>query len=167
MSNKPILTASGRRIVLLVILLIVSNFLLRQSMPSGLVLDLKFAYSSAEAYESLENMGEELRKDYLKCLLIFDIPYMLIYTSLFIQLFNLYWMGSKIRFLCFGPIVFDFFENATIYTMIQIFPAHSPLFGFGASFFTSVKWVAVAIVVGLILLGLFKRFVLSERQGLL
>ncbi|WP_139316599.1 hypothetical protein [Algoriphagus marinus] len=167
MAKNSSLNLSGRSIVLLVCLFIFFNMMLKQTMPPSLVLDLKFAYSASEAYQALDIMGEEMRKDYIKCLLIFDIPYMLIYTLLFIQLFNFLWKGSQVRLVCVGVLVFDFFENLMIYSMIQIFPDYSSFLGFGASFFTSTKWVFVGIMVALSLIGALKKIFSHERQGLL
>lgn len=167
MKKYPYLNFSVQTIFLLVCLLIFFNTMLKQTMPPNLVLDLKFAYSAPEAYQILRNMGEEMRNDYLKCLLIYDIPYMLIYTTLFIKFFNFLWKGYQFHIFCLGVLFFDFFENLTIYRMIIVFPDYSSFLGISASFFTSTKWVLVGIVVALMLIGALKKIFSQERQGLL
>ncbi len=157
----------GRSIIVLVVLFLTFNSLLKNTIPPNVVLDLKFGYSAKAAYMTLSEMGPEMRQAYLKCLLIFDILYMVIYTLLFIQLLNFLWKDTRLYLFCVGVLIFDLFENLTIYSMIQIFPDYSSFLGISASFFTSSKWVFVAIVITLSLVGAFKKIFFNERQGLL
>jgi hypothetical protein len=76
----------GRSIFVLVALFFTFNLLAKNTIPSEAVLDLKFGYSAKATYLTLSDIGAEMRQAYIKCLLIFNIPYLLIYTLLFIQL---------------------------------------------------------------------------------
>ncbi len=136
-------------------------------MPPELVLDLKFAYSAQEAYQSLQEMGESRRSDYITCLLIFDIPYMVIYSLLFIQLLNFLWKDNRFQIICFGILGFDLLENVAVFILVNIFPVYSPAFGFVASFFTSAKWICVGILVLVVFVGALKRLFSKDRRGIL
>jgi len=92
---------------------------------------------------------------------------MVIYTLLFIQLLNFLWKDTRLQLFCVGVLIFDLFENLTIYSMIQIFPDYSSFLGISASFFTSSKWVFVTIVITLSLVGAVKKIFSNKRQGLL
>ena len=161
------LILGGRSIFVLVALFLTFNFLIKNTIPSEVVLDLKFGYSAKAAYLTLSDMGAEMRKAYIKCLLIFDIPYMVIYTLLFIQLLNFLWKDTRIQLVCIGILIFDFFENLAIYGMIQIFPNYSSFLGFTASFFTIGKWILVSIVTTLVIVGAVKKIFYNQRQSLL
>lgn len=161
------LILGGRSIIVLFVLFITFNSLLKSMIPSEVVLDLKFGYSAKAAYLALSEMGPEMRQAYLKCLLIFDIPYMVIYTLLFIQLLNFLWRDTRIQLFCIGVLIFDFFENLIIYMMIQTFPDYSSFLGISASFFTSSKWIFVSIVIILCIVGAIKKIFLNQRHGLL
>lgn len=157
----------GRSIIVLVVLFLLFNSLLKNTIPPEAVLDLKFGYSAKAAYLTLFEMGPEMRKAYVKCLLIFDIPYMVIYTLLFIQLLNFLWKDARIQLFCVVVLLFDFLENLTIHSMIQIFPDYSSFLGISASIFTSAKWVFVGIVITLSLVGAIKKIFLNQRHGVL
>lgn len=161
------LILGAKSIIVLVALFLTFNSLMKNTIPPESVLDLKFAYSARTAYSMLSEMGEEMRRAYVKCLLFLDIPYMVIYTLLFIQLLNYLWTDTRIQLFCVGILIFDFFENLTIYSMIQIFPDYSSFLGFSASFFTSSKWVFVGVVVLLSIVGAIKKIFSIERQGML
>lgn len=157
----------GKSILVLVVLFLVLNSLMKNTISTDLVLDLKFGYSAREAYSILESMGPEVRQAYLKCLLIFDLPYMVIYTLLFIQLFNFLFKDNRIQVFTLGILIFDFLENLTIFSMIQIFPDYSSFLGFSASFFTSAKWIFVALVITLSIVGAVFKIFSKKRQGFL
>jgi hypothetical protein len=161
------LILGGRSIIVLVVLFLTFNSLMKNTIPPEVVLDLKFGYSAKAAYLTLADMGVEMRQAYIKCLLIFDIPYMVIYTLLFIQLLNFLWKDTRIQLFSIGILIFDFFENLAIYIMIQIFPDYSSFMGFSASFFTSSKWILVSIVITLSIVGAVKKIFSNQRQGLL
>jgi hypothetical protein len=157
----------GKSIIALVVLFLVFNSLMKNTIPPEVVLDLKFGYSAQTAYSTLSEMGKEMRQAYLKCLLFYDIPYMVIYTLLFIQLLNFLWKDFRVQLICIGVLIFDFFENVTIYSMIQTLPDYSPFLGLSASFFTSAKWIFVTIVIILSFVGALKKIFSNERPGIL
>ena len=53
-----------------------------------------------------------------------------------------------------GAFVFDLFENATIVTLLSIFPSQPVALGWLLFVFTTVKWLFAGISILLILLGL-------------
>lgn len=161
------LILGGRSIIVLVVLFLTFNSLMKNTIPPEVVLDLKFGYSAKAAYLTISDMSAEMRQAYIRCLLLFDIPYMVIYTLLFIQLLNFLWKDTRIQLFCVGILIFDFFENLTIYSMIQIFPDYSSFLGFSSSFFTSSKWILVGIVITLSIVGAVKKIFSNQRQGLL
>jgi len=167
MFKKFNLILGGRSIAILIFLFVFFNVMLKQTISAELVLDLKFGYTASDAYQVLQEMGQEQREAYLRCLLLFDIPYMVIYTLLFIQLFNFLWKEKGFQLFCLGILVFDLLENFMILMMIQTFPDYSSFLGFSASFFTSAKWVLVGVAVVLCLVGVFKKIFSNQRQGLL
>ena len=143
-------------IFVLVILFFLINILMKNTVPPEYVLDLQFHYTAVEAYLRLELMGQELRDSYMKCLLIFDMLYMVIYTLLVSRTLLYLWGHQKLDWVCMAVLFSDFLENISVLYLLNTFPVYSFKGGFLASFFTTTKWVFVGMIIMLLLGGLFR-----------
>gem|GEM_PF-2294556 len=66
------------KLFVLVILFFFINILMKNTLPPEYVLDLRFHYTATKVYQGLGLMGQELRDSYMKCLIVFDMIYMII-----------------------------------------------------------------------------------------
>jgi hypothetical protein len=60
----------------------------------------------------------------------------------------------KLNVVPFGAFVFDMLENATIVTLLSIFPAQPMALGWLLFLLTTVKWLFAFASIALILVGL-------------
>jgi hypothetical protein len=163
--NAAVFEFLSRKItlVLLLLLLVGFNFLLAHFYPKEHALDLKFAYASDEAYESLSRLGPIQRDDYLLSILVLDMPYLIAYSSFLSGISFRIW---KLRRVCVPVLLTlsaDFFENLSVIQMLNHYPqklSHWVLF---ASFCTTSKWVFVGMTFLVIGLGGFRKYFLKER----
>ncbi|MDN3202535.1 hypothetical protein [Algoriphagus sediminis] len=141
----------------LVLLFILFNILLTRTMPADLVLDLRFLYTPEILFDSLSKMGESGREQYWKGIIYLDMPYILVYTYLFCRILKNLWSGSQLYYLTIGVAFADLFENLLMLYHIQTFPEISEFLGYLTSLFTSLKWIMVVSMFGLIIIGLVRR----------
>ncbi len=125
-------------------------------------LDIMFAYSPEDAYEMIKGIEDEGRQNYLKGLLLVDYIYPVIY-SLFLgfSIFLLY----KNTLLSISPLLIllsDYLENTGIIIMLSLYPSEIRSIAMTTSFFTSLKWTLVLIVILVIITGLIRRAVKKE-----
>lgn len=151
-----------RNLLLLFALFILANVLLGQFMPKEHALDLKFAYSSDEAFAALANLNDEERSNYKLGILAFDMPYLVIYGLFFSGILFKLWKKKWVALIPTAVAIFDLLENILVLQILKIFPDQN--FGLAqfASVFTTGKWVMAGFLLVLILVGLF----ISIRNGM-
>lgn len=145
-----------RYLVLLGALLVGFNILLAQFMPKEHALDLKFAYSPTEAYDSISHLEEKDRVQYAWAILFFDMPYLMAYACFFSGLLFRLKTNQRNLAIPFLVALFDFFENSGILYLLSIFPEESILTATIASISSTGKWILVVILLFLVLLGIVK-----------
>jgi hypothetical protein len=131
-------------------------------LPADKVLDLRFAYSVQEAYEAIGMLDLETRRIYRIGIWALDLPYMFIYGLLFSGLLFKIWDTQKVLILPIGVVLMDFFENLMVLRILKIYPLENQVLATFASFFTTCKWLLVALMVLTIFYGLFHNFFLRK-----
>ncbi|MBL8051459.1 MAG: hypothetical protein JNM46_09570 [Anaerolineales bacterium] len=131
---------------------------------TGLIqpLDLMMFATPDKTFAMIERYGDSGRVFYRNVELTADIVYPIIYLFAFSLLIS--WLlkrgtapNSNLRKWNVAPVgafVFDLFENATIVTLLSIFPSQPVILGWLLFIFTAVKWLFAGISILLILLGL-------------
>jgi len=125
------------------------------------VLDLKFGFTTDEAYNMLSAYGEEGRKYYLFAEAVIDVIYPLIYTITNVLLLSYVFKrgfapSSFMQQLNIFPTlatIGDFAENAGIITMLNTFPERADAAARFASTAGIFKWIAFGISIALFLIG--------------
>lgn len=130
-------------------------------MPKDYALDLMFAYTPEEAFMALSHLDLEQRKLYRFGIWALDMPYMIIYCFLFSGFLLKIYNNKKMVLLPATIMLMDFFENITVLRMLKLFPIQDNSLALIASSFTTLKWVLVGMLVGLIVYGLIS--VLNAR----
>ncbi|TNF42182.1 MAG: hypothetical protein EP311_05770 [Cytophagales bacterium] len=152
-----------RWLILLGLLLIGFNILLAQYMPSEHALDLQFAYSPEQAYDSLSFLDAAERSQYGWAVTVFDMPYLVAYALFFSGL--LYRLRGKKGAWLLPALVafFDLLENLSILYLLKVFPEKSNWVALVASFSSTSKWVFVFILLTLVAVAVIKSF--SKRNN--
>jgi len=159
------LSKSSSLLVLLV-LFILFNLLLNYFMPRDLALDVRFAYSANEAYDSLKSMGPKVRENYLIVIWALDTAYMVVYLLLF-SAFMVRFMKSKaLAIFPFLVFILDLCENLMVTILLIKFPVENQVLGFIASFFTTSKWLVVGFFSVSFISYLIRNYVLKNQPDL-
>lgn len=120
-------------------------------------LDLLFSYTPQEAYALIESYGN-FRGRYAFMSMTADTIYPILYTLLFMvlimQLCKVFWPKDlKKQWIALVPLlafVFDILENASIITMLRSYPERHDTIAQMSSLCTSLKWLSVGLVFGII-----------------
>lgn len=140
------------------------NILLSHFMPKEYALDLKFAYTFQEVIFSMDSMGMDSRHLYSIGVWTLDFPYLVVYSLFFVGvLFRLYGKKTFI-FLPLGIALMDLIENILVLRILKTFPELDKLLVQAASFFTTFKWILVAVMMTIVLIGLVRMLVLKKHS---
>jgi len=124
------------------------------------ILDSRFNYTAQEAWNYFEAYGEEGRALYRQLQWV-DFFYPLCYTGLLLSLiYLLYEKSSKLLLISLLPIVamfFDYAENTALFYVNTHFPNVDRLVLEWASWFTGIKFSALAFSIFLILGKFFQK----------
>ena len=143
-------------LIVLFALVILFNVLLSFFMPKDQALDLKFAYTFGEAYQSIETMDLETRQIYRLGVWTLDFPYMILYSLAFYGLLFKIWGNRGFIKLPFLIALMDLGENLLVIKILNSFPDVNKSMAILASVFTTSKWILVGVLMLFILGGLFK-----------
>ncbi|MDO9552906.1 hypothetical protein [Rhodonellum sp.] len=152
--------SSGKNILILFVAFFVFNmFLFPYYIPINEPLDLKFAYSSKQAYQLIEGYGETDRQIYANCLIYIDFVYPVIYGLMFsFLLFRI----KKSVILAQIPLLAslaDFIENIGIITLLQYFPGKNLLLAGMTSMFTTLKWFSIMASLSILAILLVQKLI--------
>ncbi|TFV94341.1 hypothetical protein E4S40_09930 [Algoriphagus kandeliae] len=150
-SDKKILIA-------LFFLLVALNLSLSFFMPKDHALDLKFAYTFSEAYQSLSEMDLDTRKFYRFGIWALDFPYMIVYSLFFAGILYRFWRSQTLITLPFLVAAFDLFENLIVLRILKLFPEPNRLLTLLASGFTTLKWLTVGVMVLVLIVGVWRYY---------
>lgn len=131
-------------------------------MPKDHALDLKFAYSAQEAYDSILQLDESELSRYKVGILGLDMPYIVFYGLFFSGVLLKLWKSQWTILIPMTIMVMDFFENLMVLQILNHLPEQRLSLGSMASFFTTGKWIFVSILGLSILLGLVKKVFLRK-----
>ena len=125
-------------------------------------LDLMMFATPDKTFAMIERYGDSGRAFYRNVELTADIVYPIIYLFAFGLLIS--WLFKrglssnhslrKWNVAPVGAFVFDLLENATIVTLLSIFPSQPVILGWLLFIFTAIKWLFAGVSIVLILLGL-------------
>lgn len=155
-------------ILMFIALVIYFVVLPRINIDNQEILDTKFFYSSAKAYEVIDEKSKVFRIKYVLSALTIDIIFPIIYSLLFgILLTNLLQdivstesIWYNFRLIPFLGGVSDILENICISFLILRYPVKYPIIAIASSQFTSIKWIIfTSSLVSIIILGI-RRFIL-------
>ncbi len=132
-------------------------FLLPHNIFSNM-LDLELFYSKENVVENFSAMGPEGRSIYVLSSLLIDTVYPILYLSLFLGAYFKLFRSSKV--ILFFPVTafsFDILENLQITRLNLNFPNINEAHVYLSSMTTSLKWIAIAITVLVLIYGIIKR----------
>ena len=122
------------------------------------MLDLEFFYSKENVIENFSTMGPDGRSIYVLSSLLLDTVYPILYLSLFHGAYFKLFSSSKVILLVpITAFIFDIFENLQITRLNLNFPHISETHVYLSSMTTSLKWIAIAITVSVLMYGIIKR----------
>ena len=137
-------------------------------------LDLYLSYSPGQAYEYLGALGDNGRIAYARMELTTDLVFPVVYSlglavALRLVARKLH-SSSRLQPLCLFPmliVIADWCENLSLAGVIHDFPVRHDVIVNVASFFTSLKWTLIILVVmTLFITGAFVvRKQLLDKQG--
>ncbi len=129
--------------------------------PHGIfwnMIDLYFSYSSEDVFKSFYRMGGDGRHFYFYTTLIIDTIYPMLYTSLILGSYvNLFKNQSYILIIPVLTFTLDILENINIIYMNLNYLMLNEIQVTVASNITSLKWIAIFIMILLLTYGLFKK----------
>ena len=132
-------------------------FLLPHNIFSNM-LDLELFYSKENVIENFSTMGPDGRSIYVLSTLLLDTVYPILYLSLFLGAYFKLFRSSKV--ILFVPVTafsFDILENLQITRLNLNFPNINEAHVYLSSMTTSLKWIAIAITVLVLIYGIIKR----------
>lgn len=126
------------------------------------ILDVRFGFSSADAYETLEAIGQEGRNKYLFFLAVIDSIYPLVYGSLLILTAGFLLRRTLnesndfriLNLVAIDAVIFDYLENLGIIYMISRYPSRADGVATLASVSGMIKWIMIILAICVILFGL-------------
>ena len=132
-------------------------FLLPHNIFSNM-LDLEFFYSKENVIENFSTMGPDGRSIYVLSSLLLDTVYPILYLSLFLgAYFKLFRSSKSILLVPITAFSFDILENLQITRLNLNFPNINETYVYLSSMTTSLKWIAIAITVSVLMYGIIKR----------
>ena len=152
--------ATWRNVALLLALIALINGLLFWSFSSNPELnplDMQFSYSPEKAYEILSEYSDNERSRYILVELTLDVLYPIAYSLCISFVLFLLYKSSRIAKVALLLIAIDFAENILIVVLLTYYPIKLPIIVSFASFFTSMKWMVIAISAMLLVYGLVKK----------
>ncbi|KAB7731597.1 hypothetical protein F5984_05015 [Rudanella paleaurantiibacter] len=126
-------------------------------------IDLLFGYNPDRIMQMVAAYGPEGRAIYAQGELTIDLIYPIVYTFLLATVLSLlfrkrpYAPFAQVNLLPLSVLFFDFCENACIVYLLKSYPATSPTVAALCSVLTTLKWLAAAAVLGLIVYGVIRR----------
>ena len=132
-------------------------FLLPHNIFSNM-LDLELYYSKENVVKSFSTMGPDGRSIYVLSSLLLDTVYPILYLSLFLgAYFKLFRSSKAILLVPIAAFSFDILENLQITRLNLNFPNINETHVNLCSMTTSLKWIAIAITVSVLMYGIIKR----------
>ena len=122
------------------------------------MLDLELFYSKEIVVKNFITMGPDGQNIYVLSSLLLDTVYPILYLSLFLgAYFKLFRSSKAILLVPITAFSFDILENLQITRLNLNFPNISETHVYLASMTTSLKWIAIAITVSVLIYGIIKR----------
>lgn len=130
--------------------------------PEAGPLDLMFFYTPEQAYSLIASYGDQGRAAYRTGELTLDILYPIIYTLFFSLLITwLFQRGfdpqariQRLNIVPFGALLFDLLENASIVSMLSLYPSTPAGLAWAAAIFTMTKWLYAGAGMVLVVIGI-------------
>ena len=132
-------------------------FLLPHNIFSNM-LDLELFYGKENVVRNFNALGPDGRSIYILSSLLLDTVYPILYLSLFLGAYFKLFRSSKV--ILFVPVTafsFDILENLQITRLNLNFPNINEAHVYLSSMTTSLKWIAIAITVLVLIYGIIKR----------
>lgn len=127
--------------------------------PIGLI-DVTFGFNPQKTLNMVAAYGETARPYYTIIEMTADAVYPIVYAFLFIIILTILYRNTSytwINKLPFIVILFDYFENISILTLLNSFPQQSIVIATLCEIFKLLKWISLGVLVLLVLFGLISR----------
>ena len=122
------------------------------------MLDLELFYSKETVVKNFSAMGPDGRSIYVLSSLLLDTVYPILYLSLFLgAYFKLFRSSKAILLVPVTAFSFDILENLQITRLNLNFPNINETHVYLSSMTTSLKWIAIAITVSVLMYGIIMR----------
>ena len=155
---KPFLQtyATRRNILILIGLMLVMEILFGVFLPKGenaRMIDTSFVTSGTAIYEIIENYDAGMRQAYIWGAVTLDLIFPVVYFLLFSFLLFAVWKNAKLAIIPLLQLIFDYLENASVVTMLSIWPDKLDWLASTSVIFSLIKWSLAGITVVLIIIG--------------
>jgi hypothetical protein len=161
--NLLIKLATGRNILLLIILFLLANFVIIPFIyPTFQTLDTLPSYTPQKAYELISSYGDQGRQTYIVTELTLDLIYpfisALLFSLLILYTFQRGFPGKawlhRFAWIPFGVMIADYLENICVVIMLLSYPRELPTLAQISNLFTIIKFALtpfeLVFLVGLI-----------------
>ena len=126
------------------------------------VMDLQFFYTPEKAREIISQYSDAARNFAIQFGLMADTVYPVAYTFLFLIITTLIFKGLAkynitYKYLHLFPLIIlpvDYFENICVATLFKTYPNFSNGLAYLATFFTTLKWSLVILLLLIVIAGL-------------
>jgi hypothetical protein len=124
------------------------------------VLDLKFWYTPAEAYQAISLYSPEARQASALMHLTVDVAYPLVYGLLLSLLLILVFRNAapaqqrQLSLFPWRAVFADFLENIGLAVMFMLYPSQFSLLSWATAIFTVLKWLQIGFSVLVLLIGI-------------
>lgn len=151
--------ATRRNILILIGLMLVIEILFGVFLPKGdnaRMIDTSFVTDGTAVYEIIEHYDVGMRQAYIWGAVTLDLAFPIVYFLLFSFLLIAGWKNTKLAIIPLMQMIFDYLENASIVTMLSIWPNKLNWLASATVVFSLIKWSLAVITVGLIIVGWVK-----------
>ena len=148
------------KIILILGILLIFNFILFPTLLGNMgnikPLDLKFAYTPNTAYKLIDNYSDSFRYRYILNELSLDLIYPIIYSTLLSWLIIFLFKSQKLAIYPYIIMLVDYLENIGVVILLYKYPQKFIAIAWITSFFSTLKWLLIVVVVLAIICGSLK-----------
>ena len=157
--------ATRRNILILIGLMLVVEILFGVFLPKGdnaRMIDTAFVTSGTAVVEIIQHYDAGMRQAYIWGAITLDLIFPVVYFLLFSFLLFAVWKNAKLAIIPLLQMIFDYLENASIVTMLSVWPEKLDWLASATVAFSLIKWGLAGISVILILIGIIRYLI--KRQ---
>ena len=157
--------ATPRNILILIILMLIFEILFGLFLPKGdnaRMIDTSFVTDGTAIYEIIDNYDADLRQAYIWGAVTLDLVFPVIYFMLFSFLLFAVWKNAKLAIIPLLQMIFDYLENASVVTMLSVWPNKLEWLASVTVVFSLIKWALAGVTTLIIIIGGI-RFIIKRK----